>query len=116
MKNRRGFLLMVTAGLVAAAVVITPVIAEEFFGLVTNVDLEGKKITVLTKGGEEVEVKTTDSTEVASAKGQASLEKFAGYLKKIQADGKKGAPATITHENKVASKIFIGMPKKKEGN
>jgi hypothetical protein len=115
MKNRRRFLLTLTAGLVAAAVVITPVIAEELLGIITNVDLDGKKITVLTKEGE-IEVKTTDSTEVASAKGEASLEKLAGYVKKIQEAGKKGAPAKITHENKTASKIFIGQLKKKEAN
>ena len=36
MKNRRNFLLTVTSGLVALAVVITPVIAEEFFGFITR--------------------------------------------------------------------------------
>ena len=56
MKNRRAFLLTLTAGLVAAVVIITPVIAEEFFGFITNVDVEGKKVTVVTKDGDEVVV------------------------------------------------------------
>ena len=50
MKNRRKFLLTLTAGLVAAAVIITPVIAEELFGSVTKVDVEGKKLTVIDEG------------------------------------------------------------------
>jgi hypothetical protein len=116
LKNRRKFMLFLTAGLVAAAVVITPVIAEEFFGVITNVDLEGKKLTVLTKGGEEVEIKTTASTEISSTKGEADLEKLAKYVKKQQDAGKKGAFAKITHEDKVASKVFLGAFKKKEAN
>jgi hypothetical protein len=116
MKNRRGFLLTLTAGLVAAVVIITPVIAEEFFGAVTNVDLEGNKITVLTKGGEEVEVKTTDKTEVTSPKGEMSLEKLAKYVAKVKEAGKKGAIVKVTHEGKVASKIEIVAGKKKAEN
>ena len=52
MKNRRTFLLTLTAGLVAAVVIITPVIAEEIFGFITNVDVEGKKITIVPFKGE----------------------------------------------------------------
>jgi hypothetical protein len=107
MTTRRKFLMTLVAGLVAAAVVITPVIAEEFMGAVTNVDVEGKKITVLTKGGEEVEVKTTDKTEVSSPKGELSLEKLAKYVTKVKEAGKKGAFVKVTHEGKVASKIEI---------
>ena len=70
MKNRRKFLLTLIAGLVAGAVVITPVIAEEFFGFVTKVDAAGKKLTVVKKDDTEVEVTTTDSTELASAEGE----------------------------------------------
>ena len=114
MTNRRKFLLMLTAGLVAAAVVITPVIAAEFFGVITNVDVEGKKLTVLKKGGEEVDIKTTDKTEISSTKGEADLEKLARYVKKQQEAGKKGAFAKITHEDKVASKVFLGAFKKQD--
>jgi hypothetical protein len=115
MKNRRSFLLALTAGLVAAAVVITPVIAEELFGVITKVDVEGKKITVATKGGDEVEVTTTASTEVVTGKGdELDLEKLAKAVKKATDAGKKGAFAKITHENKTASKITIGLAKKKD--
>jgi hypothetical protein len=117
MKNRRGFLLTLVAGLVAAAVIITPVIAEELFGVVTAVDVAGKKITVATKGGDEVEVKTTDSTEIVSGKGDSlSLEKLEKAVKKSIDAGKKGAFAKVTHEGKVASKITVGFAKKKEAN
>jgi hypothetical protein len=115
MQDRRKFMLMLTAGLVTMAMVITPVIADEFFGIVTNVDLEGKKLTVLAKDGE-VEIKTTDSTEVSSTKGEADLEELQRYVKKRQEAGKKGGIVKITHENKVASKILIGAFKKKEAN
>ncbi len=117
MKNRREFLLTLTASLVALAVVITPVIAEELMGFITNVDLEGKKVTVLTKGGDEVELKTTDNTEVVTGKGGTSdLEKLSKAVKKQKDDNKKGVFAKVTHENKVASKITIGFAKKKESN
>ena len=114
MKNRREFVLTLTAGLVALAVIITPVIAEELMGMISNVDLEGKKVTVLTKGGDEVEVKTTGSTEVVTGKGDTiDLEKLAKLVKKQQDAGKKGAFAKVTHEGKVASKITILQAKKK---
>src|SRR5262245_57728235 len=64
MKNRREFVLTLTAGLVALAVIITPVIAEELLGVITNVDVAGKKVTVLTKGGEETVLTTNAATEV----------------------------------------------------
>ena len=70
------------------------------------------KITVLTKGGEEVEVKTTDKTEVTSPKGELSLEKLAKYVAKVKEAGKKGAIVKVTHEGKVASKIEIVAGKK----
>jgi formylglycine-generating enzyme required for sulfatase activity len=108
MTNRREFLLMLTAGLVAAAVVITPVIAEEFFGTVTKVDMEGKTLTVLKKGGEEIEIKTTDSTEISATKGEMDLEKLARFVKKQEESGKHGASATITAENHVASRVLLG--------
>jgi len=117
MKNRRNFLLTLTAGLVALAVIITPVIAEEFFGAISKVDTEGKKVTVLTKDGDEVEVKVTDSTEIVTAKGQnVDLEKLSGAVKKQIEAGKKGVFAKVTHEGKTASKILIIQAKKKADN
>jgi hypothetical protein len=117
MKNRRAFLLTVIAGLVAAAVIITPVIAEELFGVITKVDTDGMKLMVTTKDGDEVEVKTTGSTEVVTGKGDSlDLAKLEKLVKKQQDAGKKGAFAKVTHEGKVASKITVGFAKKKEAN
>jgi hypothetical protein len=109
MKNRRGFLLTITAGLVALAVIITPVIADELFGTITKVDVAGKKLTVVEKGTDkEVIVTTTDDTEYVSGKGEAGkvdLEKLAKNVAKAQDAGKKGANVKVTHSNGVASKI-----------
>jgi hypothetical protein len=118
MKNRRKFLLTLTAGLVAAVVVITPVIAEELFGFISSVDVAGKKLTVVTKDGDEVVVTTTDSTEIVKGKSgeKVDLETIAANVAKAKDAGKKGAFAKITHENKVASKVVVGGAGKKKDN
>ena len=107
---------MLTAGLVAAAVVMTPVIAEEFVGMITKVDMEGKTLTVLKQGGEDIEIKTTDSTEISATKGEMDPEKLTRFVKKQEESGKHGATATITAENHVASRVFLGAFKKKEAS
>jgi hypothetical protein len=114
MKNRRVFLLSLTTGLVALAVVITPVIAEDFFGFITKIDTEGKMLTVVKKDDSEVEVKVTSDTEVTSAKGTApiDLEKLSKGLTKYKDAGAKGIPVIVSHENKVASKIRVIQKKK----
>jgi hypothetical protein len=114
MQNRRKFLLTVTAGLVALVVVITPVIADEFFGLLTKVDAEAKQVTVQKKGGDEVELKIGDGAELASQKGSIpfDFEKLSGVLTKYKEAGAPGVPVTVTHEKKVVSKIMITKKKK----
>ena len=80
MKNRRGFLLTLTAGIVALGVIIAPAIADELLGVITKVDVAGKKLTVEDKDGKEVEVTTTDDTEVPAKGGgtaKIDLEKIA---------------------------------------
>jgi hypothetical protein len=116
MKTRRAFLLTLTAGVVAVAVIVTPVIAEDFFGFITKIDAEGKKLTVTKKDDSEVEVKVTDSTEVASAKGSAPIdfEKLSKGLTKYKEAGVKGIPVIVSHENNVASKIRVVQKKKSE--
>jgi hypothetical protein len=118
MKNRREFLLTLTAGVVALAVIITPVIAEELFGVIISVDVPGKKLTVIEKGSdEETVVTTTDDTEYVSGRGESSLldlEKLSKNVAKYQEAGKKGFPAKVTHEKGVASKIEAA--KKKAAN
>jgi len=108
MNSRRGFLLTLTAGLVALAVIITPVIAAELLGVITKVDVAGKKVTVVRDdNGKEVEITTTDDTEYTSKKGtrKLDLEELTKSLQKVQDGGKKGIRVTVTHEKKVASKI-----------
>lgn len=101
MKNRRTFLLTLTSGLVALAVLAAPVIAEELFGVVTKVDVEGKKLTVTPKGEDKsVEVTVTDNTEFITKKGtmKVDLEKLAKGVAKRQDEGKKGIMLKIEHE------------------
>jgi len=118
LKNRRSFLLALTCGVVALAVLAAPVIADELFGVITKVDVAGKKLTVATKGedSKDVDVTVNDDTEVVSKKGTSKidLEKLEKGVKKAQDAGKKGAFAKIQHEKGVASKIFMGggIPKK----
>jgi hypothetical protein len=116
MKNRRAFLLTLTAGAMALAVIVAPVIADELLGVITKVDVAGKKLTVEEKeSGKEIVVTTTDDTEVITPKGsnKIDLEKLEKQVAKIQEKGKKGINAEITHEKKVASKIKVQFGKKK---
>jgi len=108
MKNRRGFLLTLVAGLVAAVVIITPVIADELFGAITKVDVAGMKLTVVEKGSEkEIVVTTTADTEYVSGKGESSKIDLESLSKKVAkaADAGKKVSVKITHEKGVASKI-----------
>jgi len=107
MQNRRKFLLTVTSGLVAMGFVAS-VIADELLGVITKVDVDGKKITVEEKDTDkEIEIKITDDTEQVTKKGtvKVDLEKLEKGVKKQQDAGKKGISVKITHEKKVASKI-----------
>jgi len=75
MTNRRTFLLTLTSGLVALAVLAAPVIAEELFGVVTKVDVEGKKLMVMPKGEDkEIEVTVTDDTEFIGKDGPVKVD------------------------------------------
>ncbi|MFO0950582.1 MAG: hypothetical protein U0835_05410 [Isosphaeraceae bacterium] len=117
MKNRRGFLLSVVAAVVAMGVVVAPAIADELLGVITKVDVEGKKLMVLPKGEDkEIEVKVTDTTEVVTKKGSApvDLTKIEKAVQKQIDAGKKGVMAKIEHEKAVASKIQLGGIGKKK--
>lgn len=119
MKNRRAFLLTVTSGLMALAVLAAPVIADELFGVITKVDVQGKKLMVMPKDQDkEIEVSVTDSTEVVGKKGATpiDLEKLEKGVKKQQDAGKKGIMARIEHEKSVASKIYVGKKKEEPKN
>jgi hypothetical protein len=115
MKSRRAFLMTLTCGVVALAVIVAPVIADELFGVITKVDVAGKKLTVEEKDTEkEVEVTTTDNTEYVTPKGASKidLEKVAKNIEKAKAKGKKGIPVQVTHDKGVASKITVAAKKK----
>jgi hypothetical protein len=116
MMKRRGFVLMMTTGLVALGLVVGSVIADELLGVIIKIDVEGKQLTVVPKDSDkEIKVKVTDKTEVISSKGirKINLEKLAKKLEKAQDDGRKGLNAKVIHEGGVASKIEFA--KKKEG-
>jgi hypothetical protein len=116
MQSRRSFLIKVGAGFAAMGVVVVgTVIADELLGVITKVDIEGKKLTVVEKDTDkEVEIKVTDDTEVVTKDGtvKIDLEKLDGRVKKMQDQGKKGAAAKIWHEKNVASKIEYTKKKK----
>ncbi|MFI5455516.1 MAG: hypothetical protein ACHRXM_08700 [Isosphaerales bacterium] len=108
MQNRRKFLLTLTAGVVAMGFVVASVLADELLGVLTKVDVEGKKITVEEKGTDkEIVLKITDDTEQVTKKGavKVDLEKLEKGVKKAQDAGRKGVNVKVTHEKNVASKI-----------
>ena len=114
MKNRRGFLLTCVTGFVAMALVVGTVIADELLGVITKVDPDAKKITVMEKDTDkEVVVTITDETVVATKKGEmkVDLEKLETKFKKYQDEGKK-IGVKVTHEKGVASKIEFQKKKK----
>lgn len=121
--NRRGLLLSLTSMFVALLVLAAPVIADELLGVITKVDVEGKKLTVQAKGEGEVEITVNDKTEFVTKKGSGpiDLEKISKTVAKIQQkakdagkdETKAGIRVKVTHENKVASKIEPAAPKKK---
>ncbi len=122
MKNRRALLLSMTSCLVALAVLAAPVIAEELLGVITKVDVAGKKLTVLNKADDkDVEITITDNTEYITKDGAVKidnerLEKIDKQVKKSIENGKKGVPTKIEHEKGVAVKIQPAFGKKKAAN
>jgi len=118
MTKRRRFLLSLTVCFVATGFVVATVLADELIGVITKVDVDAKKITVVEKDSDkEVVLKINDDTVQVTKKGESKvdLEKLDTILKKVQEKGKKGINATITHEKGVASKIQpkFGFGKKK---
>ncbi len=119
MQDRRSFLRMLAVGFVALAVVVAPAIADELFGVVTKVDIEGKKLTVVEKDTDkEVIVTTTDDTEVVTKKGsmKLDLEKLAKNVERVKEKGAKGVGVEITHDKGVASKLKYQFKKKAAAN
>jgi hypothetical protein len=108
MKNRRTFLLLLTTMVAALAVVAVPVLADELIGVLTKVDVEGKKVTIIEKDTDkEVEITVTGDTEYVSPKGASKidLEKVSKRIERAKEKGQKGISVKVTHEKRVASKI-----------
>ncbi len=113
--SRRGLLLTLTSMFVALLVLAAPVIADELLGVITKVDVEGKKLTVLSKEDDkDVEITVNDKTEYVTKKGAIpiDLEKVAANVKKAQDAGRKGITVKVFHEKGVASKIEPAGKKK----
>jgi hypothetical protein len=118
MSNRRKFMTILTTGFVAFIFVVGSTFADELLGVITKVDVAGKKVTVVEKDTDkEVEVTITDETEYVTKKGSSKidLEKVATQVEKVKEKGAKGINVTVTHEKGVASKI-APVQKKKAAN
>jgi hypothetical protein len=118
MQNRRGFLVKLAAcfGVMGLIGIGGIVFADELLGVITKVDPEAKKITVIEKETDkEIEIKITDDTELITKNGavKVDFEKLEKGLKKQIDAGKKGINAKITHEKNVASKIEYQKKTKK---
>lgn len=117
MKNRRTFLMKLAAGSIALLLVVAPVIADELIGVITKIDVEGKKLTVVENETEkETQITVNDDTEHVTKKGASKLdlEKLSKNLEKVKEKGRKGIAAKIIHDKGVASKIE--NVRKKAGN
>jgi hypothetical protein len=119
MLSRRKLFLKFAVCFVASGFVVASVLADELLGVLSKVDVEGKKITVVEKDTDkEIEVKVNDETEYPK-KGNTKydLEKLEGAVKKATDAGKK-VNVKVTHEKNVASKIEFqkkkGAGKKKD--
>ena len=115
MQSRRKLLLILTMCCAAMSFVVASVLAEELLGVLTKVDVDGKKITVVEKDTDkEIEIKVTDETEQVSKKrtGKVDLEKLEAKVKKAKDAGNK-VNIKVTHEKNVASKLEF--PERKRG-
>ena len=121
MQSRRNLFLKFAACFVASGFVVASVLADELLGVLSKVDVEGKKITVVEKDTDkEIEVKITDDTEQTSGKNKTAkvdLEKLETKVKKAQ-DANKKVNIKVTHDKNVASKLEFprgkGKAKKKD--
>ncbi len=117
LKNRRVLLMALSSAFVALTLVVGPAIADELYGVMTKVDPEAKKVTVVEKDTDkEVLVSITDETEYVTKKGSSKidLEKVAKNVEKAKEKGTKGINVQVTHEKGVASKIAPVFKKKSE--
>jgi len=111
LKTRRRFVLTSVCTLVAASILVVPVIADELVGRITKVDVEGKKVVVTEKGSDkEVNVRITDETIFETPKGESKID-----LEKLQKGvekSKRGFPVIVTHKDGVAERVKLVAKKK----
>jgi hypothetical protein len=115
MQNRRKFWFTMFAAVAGMGLVVASVVADELLGVLTKVDVDAKKITVVEKDTDkEIEVKITDETEYVTKKGtgKVDFEKLEKGIEKAKDKGAKGISAKITHDKGVASKIEVTKKKK----
>ena len=108
-KPAEGSSITFTACFVALGFVVASVLADELLGVLSKVDVDGKKITVVEKDTEkEIEVKITDDTEQISGKNKTAakvdLKKLEEKVKKAKDDNRK-VNIKVTHDKNVASKL-----------
>jgi LytS/YehU family sensor histidine kinase len=116
MQSHRKFAIKFAACFAAMGFFVVSVFADELLGVLSKVDVEGKKITVVEKDTDkEIEIKITDETEQPTGKnktGKVDMEKLESRLKKNQDAGKK-VNVKVTHDKNVASKLEIVRNKAK---
>lgn len=102
---------------VGLMVLVGPAVAEELLGVLAKVDLETKKVTVVTADKKEVEIAVTDETEYVTPKrsGKIDLERVAKGVARVQERGRKGMAVAVTHVDGVASKIESKAGARKAG-
>jgi RNase P/RNase MRP subunit p29 len=122
MQIRRKFLLTLSACLLGMGVVVASVLADELLGVITKVDYETKKVTVIEKDkDDEIVLETNADTEYVTKDGTIKVdkevyEKLEKGIEKAKDAGKKGIMAKIWHEKKVISKIQKTGKGKKAAN
>ena len=117
MQSRRKLLLRFAVCCATMSLLVATVFAEELIGVLTKVDVDGKKITVVDKDSKETEIKVTDETEYPTKKDtKYDLEKLQSWVKERTDAGKK-SNVKVTHDKNVASKIeFQKRAAKKKDN
>ena len=121
MLSRRNLFLKFAVCFVATGFVVASVVADELLGVLSKVDVDGKKITVVEKDTDkEIEVKVNDDTEYpgkGNKTAKVDLEKLEAKVKKATDAGKK-VNVKVTHDKNIASKIEFqkkkGAGKKKD--
>jgi hypothetical protein len=102
MQARRSWLLALSSGCVALAVLVVPALAAEVRGRVRAVNPDARKVVVTEQGtAQDVELRITDATVFELPGGGTPKRPL--DLSRLR----KGALVVVTHEGGVASKIAL---------